>query len=662
MNKNLFLAPLLVFCVSLNAQKSDQKKKFFQAEKYYYDSLFLSALPIYEELAQKNPDNGQFAYKTGVCYLNSPTEKKKSIPFLEKACNNASTRYKEGNFKEVFAPVDAYFFMAEALHQDYRFEEAIVYYEKFKTYVDPKDIKGLLNLEWKIKMCNNGKELVSSPVEMIVTNLGSNINTNWPEYSAVLSADQSTLVFTSRRPENVGGKKDKDGLHFEDIYISYKTENGWSKATNIGAPINTDKHEASVGISPDGQNILIYKDDGGDGNIYITSLVGTEWSTPKKLSRVINSKSWEPSACFSPDGNTIYFVSDTAGGFGGRDIYRCVKMGNGDWSRAVNLGPTINTQFDEEAPFMQADGVTLYFSSKGHNSMGGFDIFTSKLTEAGWTKPENLGYPVNTPGDDVFFFPTPDNVHAFYSSFQAGGFGEKDIYEISFPTKKEAPVVVYTGTLNSIFGGVPQGAQITITDNVNGDVVGVYTPNSATGKYVFILPPGKDYNINYEADGFLFQSDNFVVHDSSAYQIINRAIELEPIKVGTRVVLNNIFFDFDKASLRPESAVELQKLQALLEKFPKMIVEISGFTDSKGTKDYNLKLSQQRAESVVKFLTDRGISKSRLFPRGYGEADPAVSNTTVQGRQLNRRIEFKIVGLEGKVEIEIPPIKLPKEK
>ena len=437
------------------------------------------------------------------------------------------------------------------------------------------------------------------------------------------------------------------------IYLYPKKNGTWTKAESIGAPVNTAGNEASVGISVDGQIIIVYKDEDGDGDLYITNLNGNTWSPPVKLNDNINTKGWEPSAFLSADGNRLYFTSNREGGYGGRDIYSSDKLPDGEWAKAKNLGPTINTPFEEDAPFIHPDGVTLYFSSNGHATMGGFDIFSSSLNANNeWKIPTNIGYPINSPEDDIYYVVSPNNQRAYYSSFKAGGFGEKDNYMITFKKFVEPPLVVLKGLITDPYGKVPEIVYITVTDNETEKIVGTYHTNSVSGNYLLILPPGKNYNITYEADNYLFHSINIDVKDSSNFYEIHEVVKLQPLVVGAKIVLKNIFFDFDKSTLRPVSNTELAKLYNLLKKYPKMVVEISGHTDSKGNDDYNLILSDQRAKAVVDYLIAKNINKKQMVAKGYGETQPMVSNTNPDGsdnpanRQLNRRCELKIIGIE----------------
>ena len=613
---------------------------------------YVDARIIFLDLYKQDPTNCNLAFKLGVCYQGSRKEGIQAISYFEKATVSVSDDYKESSYKERSAPLTAYKFLGDAYHLNYQFDKAIAAYQKFILLMseNKNTDKAILDeTKRKIEMCKVGKNLIEVPIVVKIQNLGKSVNSAYADYSPVLSADQSTLFFTSRRPETTGGEKDEDGNYMEDIYMSTKTKIGWSTAINIGAPVNTNFHDASVGLSPDGQTILIYKDDMGDGNIYSTSLDGDKWSKPVKLNDNINTKYWEPSAFISADGNTLYFISDKPGGFGGRDLYKSKLTSEGDWGQAVNLGPNINTAYDEDAPFIHPDGISLSFSSNGHNTMGGFDIFTSLLSDDDtWSEPINVGYPVNTTDDDAFYVVSPNNKTAYLSSFREGGFGEKDNYMITFPNRKETALTLVKGNVYNESGTPAKKVNITVTDNTTGKVVGVYHTNSKTGEFLFILTPDKNYNITYQAENHLFYSENIEIPKKTNYYELKRAVSLKPIVVGSKITLNNIFFDFDKATLRTLSNVELNNLVLLLKSNPNMKVEISGHTDSKGDDAYNQKLSEERAQAVVNNLISNGIIAGRMTAKGYGKTMPAANNKKAngkddpEGRQLNRRVELKI--------------------
>ena len=644
----LLLFLFVLFKGEIYAQtKVDFKQTFEKADNLLLGQNYPQALPLFLQLDALDNDNSNIHFKIGICYLNLHEGRARSIPYLEKAVLNISTDYKQGKSSEKKAPPVALLHLGQAYHLDYKFDNAIEAFRKFKLYIleNPELIK---DVDRQIGMCNNGKIFIVAPIKIEIKNLGDKINTAYAEYLPVISTDEATLIFTSKKPVNADQLTENKS--FEDIYISYLKNEEWTSPISISSTINTNGQASSLRLSADGQKLFIYKNAGG--GTYTSSLIGDTWSLPQKLSENINAKEWEPGADLPTDGNTLYFSSDQKGGLGGKDIFISQKLPNGEWGLPINLGPKINTPYDEEAPFMHPNGKTLFFSSKGHNSMGGFDIFFSSINERrSWEKPVNIGYPVNTTGDDLFYVLSADGKRAYYSSFQEGGYGEKDIYQVTFLEEKEIPLALVKGTIVDARGNVPSDVKIIVNDNETGDIIGVYTPNAKTGNYLFILPPGKNYNVSYEAEGFLFRSENLDIPADASYFEIFKAIELSKIQIGQKMVLNNIFFDFNKASLRNISEVELNKLLKLMEKNPDLSVEISGHTDHK---EINDKLSQERAEAVVNYIIVKGIDKSRLLARGYGKARPIASNTladgsdNVEGMQLNRRVELQVLGIANK--------------
>lgn len=655
------LLSLLITSPIYSGNNDELNKLFKEAEEYFNSEKYAEALPIYLTIESNNLETANINFKIGICYLFSLSEKSKAIPYLLTATKGVSVKARESSLKERNAPVTAYYYLAQAYHANYQFDKALANYEKFRPFVTD-DIEMIANVNRQVAISKTAKELTAKATKIEIKNLGPAINSKYPDYSPVLSADESIIIFTSEREGGTGGKVDEKGNYYEDIYVAQKDENSdWSGAVGIGSPINTEGHEATIGLSVDGQNLIIYKDDQGDGNIYTSKLKGSSWSEPQKMDENINTPDWEPSAAFSADGQTLYFTSNRPGGWGGRDIYRAKRLPNGNWAKAQNLGPDVNTPYEDDAPFIHPDGKTLYFSSTGHKGMGGFDIFYSTLSDSNaWSEPINIGYPINTTEDDIFFVTTPDNKRAYYSSVKPGGYGEKDIYMLNLLELSDKNLTVYRGEIRNQFQEVPEGLVISVTDNETGELVGEYYPNSSTGKFLFILQPGKNYNINYEAEGYLFQSENMEVTNESAYAIINKAVELAPLTVGSKVILKNIFFDYNAATLRPTSNVELDKLHKLLVRYPKLVVGILGYTDSKGDDNYNMKLSQSRAESVMNYLLQKDISGERMTAMGFGEASPVASNETEEGMQLNRRVEYKILSTTGEIDA-VEKIKVPEK-
>lgn len=479
--------------------------------------------------------------------------------------------------------------------------------------------------------------------------MGPLINSASADFAPVISADGRTLIFTSRRPLP-GGEPNPGDAGLERIYMcSYSpADSSWSKPVLLPESVNEPgRNNSAIGLSNDGQRLLHYRDDSrGNGQIFESLLKGTTWGATRLLPEPVNSKSHESSACYSPDGQTIYFVSDRKGGLGGRDIWSSKRISDTEWAPAMNAGISINTPSDEEGVYLHPDGRTLYFSSKGHGSKGGYDVLRSTFGKTSWSSPERMPPPINTTANDVFFVLQASGRTGYYSSAMPGGFGEEDIYILYFDydtLKVKGPALqLLTGRVYDEQSLKPIEAELTLTDNATGQVITTLRSNSASGNYLVSLPAGKDYGISVTAEGYLFESIRVSLPPATDYKEVNRNIALKRIEVGKRITLNNIFYDFDKAVLRSESMTELNRLAALLQENPTLAIEISSHTDGLGSETYNQRLSQDRAQACVDYLSGKGIAATRLRAKGYGKSQPIADNATEEGRQLNRRTEFSI--------------------
>jgi outer membrane protein OmpA-like peptidoglycan-associated protein len=620
------------------------------------------ALTHYLAAQKFNPNNAQLNLRIGDSYLHSGF-KPRALAYLQKAY-------------QLNPDVDPriHYLLGRGLHLNAKWQEAIAEYKRATPASGSKNTAAFTqDIQKKIRECENGQKLSAKPSRVFIDNAGPGVNSPYPDYGPVITADESVILFTSRRDNSTGGQHDPEtGGFFEDIYQSTRTGQGeWSAARNLGDPVNTDGHDATVGLSPDGQRMLMYMEDNG-GDLHEADLRGAQWRKPQKLGSRINSRAHESSAAYTPDGRSLYFVTDKEGGLGSRDIYKIEIDGRGP---AINLGSVINTQYGEEGVFLHPDGKTMYFSSEGHNSMGGYDIFKSVYENGKWSTPENLGWPINTPDDDVFFVISASGRHGYYSSFRDDGLGSKDIYQITFlgpekqpllsqedqllalrvqPVKEtllappvaiaSAQVTILKGTVTDDKTKEPVEATIDVIDNSRNQVIASFRANAQSGRYLVSLPSGINYGIVVRQEGYLFHSENFDLPAGAAYSEVVKDIALKKLDIGVKVVLNNIFFDFDKATLRAESTGELERLQKLLTETPALRLEISGHTDNVGNAAYNKDLSQRRAKAVVDYLVQKGISKDRLTFAGYGDTQPVAPNTTKGGRQLNRRTEFKVTG------------------
>jgi outer membrane protein OmpA-like peptidoglycan-associated protein len=654
----------------------EAKNNLKEGDDFYEQGeiYFKEAIPFYEKANKFNPDNALLNYKLGECYLSS-VYKSKAMAHLLKAHKLQPSINPKINF-----------YLGQAYHLNLEFDQAITWYSKYQsTAMQNPDPYYRDNLQLRIQQCYNGKKVIEKPIRVFIDNLGEAVNSKYNEYGAVISADESVIIYTSRRAGSTGGKIDPMlNEHFEDVYISTKNEDGtWAPAENMGENVNTNDHDAVAAISADGQRIIIYKGKSGFGDLFECVLEGSEWSKAEDLGKNINTKSThEPSACYSPDGNVIYFVSDKGGGIGDHDIYMSQRDEKGKWGPAQNLGATINTKYKEDGVYMHPDGKTLYFGSEGHTSMGGMDIFKSVLDVANntWSEPENLGYPVNTADQDAFFVISASGKHGYYmSSAQKDNKGLRDLYMITFlgpekqmvlnnednllasvaaPIKdvviapkvmvKEAQLTILKGVISDYLTKDLLEAEIEIVDNEADKVIATFKSNSKTGRFLVSLPAGKNYGIAVKKDEYLFHSENFDIPNTSAFQEVEKNIELKKLSVGSKIVLRNIFFDLDKATLRPESTTELKRLVGLMTDVPTLKIELGGHTDSQGSDSHNQDLSERRAMAVVDYLTKAGISADRLKSAGYGETqlvNGCKNGVKCSGdqHQENRRTEFKVL-------------------
>lgn len=529
MLKPTLIAFLFLFNLGMYAQ--DYKSDFYGAYAHLENEEYDKALIAFLEIDENYPGNANVKSIIGYCYLQSEHDKTKAIKYYLECQDHLTAYYKVNNHKEKKAPVESVWYLGEAYHANYEFDKAIEKYTEYKEVLHEGNTEALEAVNRDIRLSRNAKQMYENPVHANLISLGENLNTEYPEYRPLITADESLLFFTSRRKGSIGGETtDDDGKYREDVYFASRNADGWSDPEPI-EELNLDGHEACIYVSPNGEYMMLYKfDDVGGGTIYESKLDGDVWSEPQPLDAAINSEYWDSHAGLSADGKTIVFVSDRPGGVGGRDIYLMKKLPNGNWADAQNIGRTINTPYDEEGPYLHPDGKTIYFSSKGHNSMGGFDVFTSEMAEDGsWSEPRNLGYPINTVGEDVFFIPSSDGTRAYFSSYRKDGEGEQDIYMIEMLDEQRKALVVYKGCIKDMTGAVVTDVLITVYDRETDDIIGEYKANKTSGRFLIILNPGK-YNIEYEYKG-LIADENVDVATDEEYHEIGRLITRSDIKL-----------------------------------------------------------------------------------------------------------------------------------
>ena len=675
--KRFFILVFSVFAVTrIQAQAEIANELVALANEMFQFGDYNDALEIYKQAIEFDEDNVEANFMAGRCYLKTTAYKANSVDHFLFVYN------KNEEYNNMLL-----YYIAEGYRFDYEFDLAIEYFTKFENELNvnyrwfgDKDVEALkLRAAKRIRECQNAKKFTKVKKKISITNLGDVVNSEDMDYAPTLNLNEDILIFTSRRAGTTGGLKDVDNLYFEDIWVSYLENGEWTYPKNMGDVVNSESHDSNIGLSPDGKTLFIYKSDNG-GDIYASKQKGDKWSKPKPFEKFINTTESETSICISSDDKYMFYSSSKEGGIGGLDLYMSVKDEKGKWTDPTNVGLTINTEFDEESPSFHAESKTLYFSSVGHNSMGNYDIFKSTYDESNetWTTPENLGYPINTTDSDIFLAVSTDGKKGYYSSFKKDSRGGNDIYIIDHideisevdtteedsaepidtiveseidtteivaknPINKEkiakAPQEVTLEIVVTAPGSnIPLPAHFKIIEKASSHVVddlflenGVYTKT-------FTNFVDKEYIIEANAKGYLYQTDKIVVPNQVDEPTeIKHRLPLRNFEKNTEYVFRNIYFEFDKFTLKPESSLELENIYAILKKDQSLKIKIDGHTDKIGSHEYNMYLSQNRANAVKKYLLSKGIQASRIESVGYGETKPMASDDFIE---LNRRTVF----------------------
>jgi len=764
--KRLFLIIFFASATSGMLQAQDVDKLIYNADKYYDIKNYDAALPLYLEAIEKGAKDPMTYYHVAVAYEQAfdIDDKVKSIPYFEYALKNGKDQL----------PDRVYFDLASVYHLNEQIDLAHNYFEKYKSTLK-NDTKALKEVDRALAIVENARMFMNSPRDIPITNFGNTVNSEYTEYNPVVSADESVMAFTALRPNDGKTRSNEDFI--EKVYISYNSSGTWTQPEPID--IISDYNVGTAGISADGQRMMVFIGGaGGTGNLYSINKSGAEWSQPVTLGSKINSRHLETTASLTPDGKTIYFASNRPDGYGGLDIYKAEKLESGEWGPAENLGPEINTKYNEDAPFIHPDQWTLFFTSDGHNTMGGRDIFVTRLFNGKWTAPENMGYPINTTANDNYFNLTADGRKGYFSSDRKGGLGGQDIYSLEMPEEEaNIPLTMVKGRIldGETMKAIP--TTIYVIDNESGKKLDfVYQPDPKTGNYLIILPPAKNYDMIIESEGFLPYTLNINVPGQTYFYELYQEILLKTIKqfdvvVGQEVEVRNAFYDthedavtdlrkeheatliksdsvdvydlmndliaaedqkgieyltgliymanpiddikfqesdkleaasrvyyydesdeskfekkeidgktiFSLPTMHVTEEAERQKNQKnkerkeygkdvlgkevkvyfevaksdlegsyneklmdvvnLLNKYPELGVQISGYASSEGNKEFNRELSNKRAISVLDFINQKGIVRRRIIAKGQGEAEQAASQKEA------RRVEIKVVDL-----------------
>lgn len=693
------ITPFILLCFNffITVSYSQVNKLVNQAEALVLKGDYIAAKEKYTSAFNIDSNNYKVNEGLGLLLFEFIDEKAEALKYIRKAIQQV---------KSTDTIPELYLAYAECLHFTGAYDEAINQYNKTLNYLIP-DKEGELLRQLITRYIENCAYAIEHPntknlIRYKVRSLGPGINSKYDEYVPVVSQNENVLMYTSRRKDNLGGRKDnKDDKYYEDMFVSHKTSGKFSQSERfsfhnelVKAIKNTDDHDAIVSVSNDGKKLFMFRNNG----IYESVLNEGKWSEPQRLSEAINEpNTFEAHAFLSNDGNVLYFSSNRTGGMGGLDLYRSVKDANGNWSAPQNLGADINTAEDEDSPYISADGKKFFFSSKGLNGFGDYDIFYSKMEDGNFTKPVNMGLPFNSPGDDIYFSIDSLERNGYFSSARPGGFGGMDLFQVFYfdkPETKGCITVTNQDPNAEFFIGFTSRDSIFVKDSVildsrisklkNLDVVRYFWKindslvNEDSAKIVQRFNKVGNYNVTLELA---------TISDTSNVRMdfcLNKTISVfdpkiveeffEPLlrknetliditgtadikKIDTvsadvkeirKIRLNPIYFNVDKSDLRPDALKTIGKNIAGLKEFTEVVIKITAHTDATASEEYNKKLAQKRANTVISYLSKKGISKDRILAVvAVGEAEQVDVKgkklTKDQINQLNRRVEFYVV-------------------
>lgn len=734
--------------------EASEQELLMESSSMTQEYFYYNAEIIVDKLLTFQPESPNYNYRKGYLIINSRKDFTAALPYLEKAIKDVSKNFDMYSTKEQSSPPDAYYHMGACYHLDEQLDKAKEYYQLF---IDNSLRKSELIpvAELNKVQCDVAKYQMDNPKSVEVNNIGNIVNTEMPDYAPAISLDGGSLYFTSRRPWTDNSteifRDPRLNNYPEDIYVSYlDSDIQWTSPEKLEF-CDGRMNEATISVSADEKRIYIYQDAAGGGDIYYSDFAQNEFNQLQELPfKGVNSSSWETHCSMTPDGQNMYFVSNRLGGYGGRDIYRIVRLPNGNWSDPQNLGPEINTPYDEDSPFIAVDNKTLYYSSNGSKSMGGFDVFVSFRDEMNnWSSSVNMGYPINSTGDDIFYTTTFDGLRGYLSSFRKKGYGDIDIYEIKNEYLGNQGLSTLKGKIITTDGSpLPEGIAVKI-ECTNCDGENIINPRIKNGTYFSLLARCSNYEVTFLDDDKILakstlntrcdtenenlerdhiigrytiagivldnKTNNPIVNakvelydnetneifetltadeqgkfvsnavedkgygDNLNYTVkvsafdyisqesqLNQTLGMEPhiqleyklkqlevgIEIGAELALNPIYFDLDKSNIRPDAAIELDKIVKFMNENPNVVIELGSHTDCRATEAYNKSLSNRRAISSANYIKSRITNGKRIYGKGYGESQ-LVNDCNCEGEvespcseeehQANRRTEFKII-------------------
>ncbi len=641
---------LAIFFCSLSCQTTAQlgKKEYSTENK--------KAIKLFEEATSAL---NRKEYGVAKEYLESAIEKDENFTdayivlaelyMAQGMLNNAKKPLEKAISIEPKKFTTAYFYLGEIYISNGNYEEGIKNLKLYQSTNPPKSMTSD-RAKRSLRNCHFAIEALKNPVNFEPVNFGPTVNTAYPEYYPTLTLNEQELLFT-RRIEN---GEAHNGVH-EDFFVTNKDNDSWGESRNMKR-VNTLMNEGAPSYSADGKLLFFTAcklfDDYGAGrtgygscDIFYTYKKGKDWTQAMNLGGDVNTGVWESQPSFSADGKTLYFVRGKRSGTGisHQDIWS-TELVNGKWKKPEKIPGLVNTPQTEESVFIHPDGETLYFASDGHPGMGGLDLFMSKKNPDGsWGEPVNLGYPINTQGDENSLLVSSSGALAVFASDRPGGFGDLDLYHFELPDNvKPQPVTYAQGLIHDAKNFRPLEAAFELIDLETGASIAIGSSDAISGEFLIPLPTGKEYMVNVSRQGYLFHSENFQLSSVASVEAYELNIPLKKISSGNSVVLENVFFDTDSYELKETSKLELGKLASFMKMNPELGIEIGGHTDNVGSDSDNLALSEKRAQSVMNYILELGIENERISAKGYGETNPMESNETEDGRATNRRTEFMV--------------------
>ncbi|MBN1415044.1 MAG: OmpA family protein [Bacteroidales bacterium] len=645
MKKVILFALILLPWLCITGQtidKSELKEYFLDAEFFFTQEDYVDALYDYMQLYNNGySENANINYRIGVCHLNIPGQKDKSISFLQYATNNITRRYNSGSFKETRAPVDAWLFLGNAYRVTNQLDKAIEVYNEFKTLTKSSD--EIRYADQQIAACQVAMEFMNEPLLVRKSNLGSPVNSSSSNFKAVISGNGTKLVYMNELP------------FYDAVYFSTFKNNTWTEPINITPQIQSDGDQYASSLSYDGKTLYLSKEGNFDCDIFVSRYENDKWSKSMPVGGNINSKYWESHASISKDGKTLYFTSNRKGGAGSMDIY-VSKLGPlGQWNDPVPLDGSINTALNEDTPFITENDSLLYFSSQGHVTMGGYDIQVSKLLPSGnWSEPENLKYPINSTDDDLFYCPWYNGKIGYISLVEEEGLGKEDIYAIQMETDKPYTELL-TERIKELTPVIEPEAIALQEEEQPVDTAELAAIEEKTAKTVI---PEEDKTIEIQPD------EKPVLEDTTETQPAIEPEQAAPSETTEKeIILNPVYFAFDRYQLSETGKKELKNMAEIMSTLSGLTLKLYGYADAIGPAPYNLTLSEKRAISAMEYLISLGIEAKRLTAVGMGETNFAAINKNPdgtdcpEGRKLNRRVECEILGISAdKLRIKRPVI------